>query len=157
MSSCCSGRFYSRHNGVPPCERAHYTVQYFPAFKSRIVHTRVYDTHTRYISRKRCTRKRGYMPLTVSHYALPDRGANLFRPRLRSRKGCNYSTFRSVDALRRKRERQGERRGGGEGWESSTKRTEFTVRDAVERTGEEGVTSRRDAVGMFSQTRGDHL
>lgn len=49
------------------------------------------------------------------------------------------------------------RRGEGEGAESHReKETEFTVRDAEEREGEQGVTSRRDAVGMFSQAR-DHL
>lgn len=54
-----------------------------------------------------------------------------------------YSTFRSEMPRR-----ASEREEGRKGEESLTKRTEFTVRD---RDGEEGVTSRRDAVGMFSQ------
>jgi len=98
------------------------------------------------------------MPLTVSHYAI--RGAKLFGPRGGAGKGCDralYSTFRSPMPRDCLRKAGGREEGGREREESSTKRTRFTVPGSKPRGGT--TSSRRDAVGMFSQRTGeeDHL
>lgn len=107
---------------------------------------------TRAVSRS-VTRKRIYAPNRLPLYdPRADRGANLFGPRRRSPEGvqpCNYSTFRS-EMLRRENEREE----GKKREESSTKRTEFTVRD---KGGEEGVTSRQGCCGNVLTGGEDHL
>jgi len=90
------------------------------------------------------TRKRIYASNRLPYDPRADRGANLFGPRRRSpRKGCNHATI--APSVPRcfagwTRERRGRRK--------SHQQKAFTIRDRSE---EEGVTSRRDAVGMFSQ------
>lgn len=106
--------------------------------------------HSVYISRRH-TRKRGYMPLTVSHYENPDLGANLFRPR---RPGRGATIAPSVAWCSKTREKDGERGGMRV---IDKKNGVYCPGRSVKRRGKEGMTSRRDAVGMFSQARGDHL
>jgi len=96
------------------------------------------------------------MSLTVSHYAI--RGAKLFGPRGGAGKGCDralYSTFRSPFASRLRG--LGRQEGGREGQRRVIDKKNEVYCPGKPRGGT--TSSRRDAVGMFSQRTGeeDHL